>query len=180
MRGRWPDSRPVFWKPLRKNGARRRPLYEAQDPRISILANGAAGRPDTFMQTTQTSGSEPLADGAGHMFSRASWRCREQRATNRARLRRVAAPTSRGAGRPRPQPPAMCPAAANSSATTSHRRTQQVLPLHAGAPNKDDAGQRSSIRSARPTAFRLFRLGRQKRLDHRSQVVGYQVGNSYN
>jgi class 3 adenylate cyclase len=47
---------------------RRRPLYEDQDARISILAHGAAERPDTFSQTAQTSRHKPLADGAGHTF----------------------------------------------------------------------------------------------------------------
>lgn len=58
VKGRWPHSRPVSWKSQLPNGARRRPFYEAQDVRISILASCAAGRPDTFMQPAQTSGSK--------------------------------------------------------------------------------------------------------------------------
>lgn len=54
---------------------RRRPLYEDPDARISILANGTAERPDTFMQTAQTSRHKPLADGAGHTFAPAAERC---------------------------------------------------------------------------------------------------------
>lgn len=52
--------------------------------------------------------------------------------------------------------------------------TRQVLPLHARAQNQDDAGQRRPIRGARPTAFRLLRLGWKKRLDHRPEVIGYE------
>jgi hypothetical protein len=38
VKARWPDSRPAFWKPVLKNGARRRGVYEDQDAWISILA----------------------------------------------------------------------------------------------------------------------------------------------
>lgn len=48
-----------------------------QDARISILANGAAERPDTFSQIVQTRRSKPLDDGAGHTFSA---RCRDMSA----------------------------------------------------------------------------------------------------
>jgi hypothetical protein len=54
---------------LLKNGARRRPLYEDQDARISILANSEAERPDTFWQIVQAGRRKSLADGAGHTFS---------------------------------------------------------------------------------------------------------------
>lgn len=53
---------------MAQNGTRCRPLYEDQDARISILANGIAERPDTFSQTDQTTDLKPLADGAGHTF----------------------------------------------------------------------------------------------------------------
>jgi hypothetical protein len=45
-----------------------RPLYEDQNARISILANGIAERPDTFVQTVHAGTKKPLADGAGHTF----------------------------------------------------------------------------------------------------------------
>src|SRR6516162_1915770 len=35
---RWPDSQPVSRQPMAQNGTRCRPLYEARDARISILA----------------------------------------------------------------------------------------------------------------------------------------------
>src|SRR4051812_30712720 len=46
-----------------------RPPYEEQNARISILVNGIAGRPDTFVQTVLGQPQKPLADGAGHTFS---------------------------------------------------------------------------------------------------------------
>ena len=46
-----------------------RPLYEDRNARISILANGIAERPDTFVQTVLASTKKPLADGAGHTFA---------------------------------------------------------------------------------------------------------------
>jgi len=49
-----------------------RPLYEDQDARISILANGIAERPDTFVQTVYAITKKPLADGAGHTFAPAA------------------------------------------------------------------------------------------------------------
>jgi len=45
-----------------------RPPYEAQNARISILVNGIAERPDTFVQTVLSQLQKPLADGAGHTF----------------------------------------------------------------------------------------------------------------
>ncbi len=54
---------------MAKNGTRCRPLYEDQDARISILANGIAERPDTFVQTVYAMTEKPLADGAGHTFA---------------------------------------------------------------------------------------------------------------
>ena len=41
-----------------------RPPYEEQNARISILVNGIAGRPDTFVQTVLGQPQKPLADGA--------------------------------------------------------------------------------------------------------------------
>jgi len=38
---RWPDCQPVSWNPPAQNGTRCRPLYEDQDARLSILANGS-------------------------------------------------------------------------------------------------------------------------------------------
>ena len=35
---RWPDSQPVSRQPMAQNGTRCRPLYEARDARICILA----------------------------------------------------------------------------------------------------------------------------------------------
>jgi transposase len=52
-----------------------RPLYEDRNARISILANGIAERPDTFVQTVHASIAKPLADGAGHTFAPAAERC---------------------------------------------------------------------------------------------------------
>ncbi|MGO9848143.1 MAG: hypothetical protein ACLPKT_16600 [Methylocella sp.] len=49
-----------------------RPLYEDRNARISILANGIAERPDTFVQTVHASITKPLADGAGHTFAPAA------------------------------------------------------------------------------------------------------------
>ena len=49
-----------------------RPPYEDQNARISILANGIAERPDTFVQTVLGQLQKPLADGAGHTFSTCS------------------------------------------------------------------------------------------------------------
>ena len=46
-----------------------RPPYEEQNARISILVNGIAERPDTFVQTVLGQLQKPLADGAGHTFS---------------------------------------------------------------------------------------------------------------
>ena len=51
-----------------------RPLYEDRNARISILANGVAERPDTFVQTVRASITKPLADGAGHTFAPAAER----------------------------------------------------------------------------------------------------------
>ena len=45
-----------------------RPPYEEQNARISILVNGIAERPDTFVQTVLGQLQKPLADGAGHTF----------------------------------------------------------------------------------------------------------------
>ena len=46
-----------------------RPPYEEQNARISILVNGIAERPDTFVQTVLGQLQKPLADGAGHTFT---------------------------------------------------------------------------------------------------------------
>jgi len=69
VEARWPDSQPVFRKPMAQNGTRCRPLYEARDARISILARVSTLRPDTLMQTAQITSWKPLADGAGHTFA---------------------------------------------------------------------------------------------------------------
>ena len=45
------------------------PPYEEQNARISILVNGIAERPDTFVQTVLGQLQKPLADGAGNTFS---------------------------------------------------------------------------------------------------------------
>src|SRR5215213_11805943 len=66
---RWPDSRSVFRKPMALNGTRCRPLHEERNARISILANGTAEGPDTFVQTDQPITTKPLADGAGHTLA---------------------------------------------------------------------------------------------------------------
>ena len=70
VRGRWPDSKPVFWKPPGKNGDRRRPFYEAQDARISILANGSPEGRIRLCRLHRPADPEPLADGAGRTFGR--------------------------------------------------------------------------------------------------------------
>lgn len=49
-----------------------RPPYEEQNARISILVNGIAERPDTFVQTVLGQLQKPLADGAGHTFAPAA------------------------------------------------------------------------------------------------------------
>src|SRR5690606_11585588 len=53
----------------RKMAHRRRPPYEDQDARISILSNGVAPKGRIrFCRLLQTRRHKPLADGAGHTF----------------------------------------------------------------------------------------------------------------
>jgi hypothetical protein len=62
------DRRPgTLW---RKMAHRRRPLYEDQDARISILANGVMlkGR-IRLCRLPHAHRHKPLADGAGHTFA---------------------------------------------------------------------------------------------------------------
>ena len=69
MDARWPDSRPVFGKPMAPNGARRRPLYETPDARISILARAACPEAGYVDADCSDQIAETLADGAGHTLA---------------------------------------------------------------------------------------------------------------
>ena len=68
-RGRWPDSQTAFWNPQALNGARRRPPYEDQNARISILAKRLGGKAGYVFADCSAEGNEPLAGGAGHTFT---------------------------------------------------------------------------------------------------------------
>ncbi len=65
---RWPDCQPVFWNPWLKNGTRCRPLYEDQNARLSILANGSPEGRIRLCRQIKPDTEKPLADGAGHTF----------------------------------------------------------------------------------------------------------------
>ena len=70
-----------------------RPPYEEQNARISILVNGIAGRPDTFVQTVLGQPQKPLADGAGHTFSACRRAVRfDVRGIDHLRIRRSSTP----------------------------------------------------------------------------------------
>jgi len=59
----------VFWNPWLKNGTRCRPLYEDQNARLSILANGSPEGRIRLCRQIKPDTEKPLADGAGHTFS---------------------------------------------------------------------------------------------------------------
>jgi hypothetical protein len=68
---RWPDSRPVFWKPIaQKWHSMPTPLSGQGCADLHLGQWRAAKRPDRFLQTDQTIIKSPLADGAGHTFTR--------------------------------------------------------------------------------------------------------------
>ena len=70
-----------------------RPPYEEQNARISILVNGIAERPDTFVQTVLGQLQKPLADGAGHTFSACRRAVRfDVRGIDHLRIRRSSTP----------------------------------------------------------------------------------------
>ncbi len=60
VEARWPDSQPVFRQPMAENGILCRPLYEARDARISILA----GVLDPETGYVDADGSDQLAETA--------------------------------------------------------------------------------------------------------------------
>ncbi len=93
---------------------------------------------------------------------------------HRVRPRPEAAPASRGGARPRRRLPAMRPADAARLPLQPISAARQVLPLHAGAQDQENAGQRRPVRGTRAATFRLLRSGGRSGLDHRPEDVRYE------
>ncbi len=172
MRGRWPESRPVFWKPLRKNGARRRPLYEAQDARIYILAKGSPEGRIRFCRLHRPVDLSHLWMGRAHAFG-----------GNRGAV-------EEGSSEVNPilaaEPVEQCALQAGHTLRflcQSRKRRHQVIPKPQpisrgsnshGVPSEaqQDPRQRRAVEDPRPTALWLGLFRQQQRCDLGQQAIG--------
>lgn len=139
----------MFCKPPSKNAARRRPYYEAQDARTSILANGSPEGRIRLCRLPRPADPEPLADGAGHTFRR-DRRAVQARPTPVDLTRRVQALQQDLIQAP--PTPASC---------QSRSRRQQLIPQ----PQSISAGSTSQGRPERstnriPVSAARFSIGR--------------------
>ena len=122
-----------------------RPPYEEQNARISILVNGIAERPDTFVQTVLGQLQKPLADGAGHTFSARRRAVRlDMRGVDHLRVRAAA---TRGKFSEQVFPDA-APRPTHKAIIDRRRRTvlgRTIAPATAAFQHMDDAADHPAI-----------------------------------